>query len=90
MSNRSEVEKSEKTVSSTSNQKLRLILSIPPYKWNGPDANAFVSIIAGLVLFTIILVIYLVSRYKYTESLKKIRNLIPYKEGIQDDEFESI
>ena len=90
LSNRSEVEKSEKTVSSTSNQKLRLILSIPPYKWNGPDANAFVSIIAGLVLFTIILVIYLVSRYKYTESLKKIRNLIPYKEGIQDDEFESM
>ena len=82
LSNRSEVEKEEKTIGSTSNKKFRLLLSVSPYKWDGPDSTALVSIIAGLILFTIILVIYLISRYKYTESLKKIRNLIPYKEGI--------
>ena len=90
LANRSEVEKEEKTIGSTSNKKFRLLLSVSPYKWDGPDSTALVSIIAGLILFTIILVIYLISRYKYTESLKKIRNLIPYKEGIQDDEFESM
>lgn len=83
-------ESDEKVLSSTSNQKFRIKLLFNPYKWSGPNTSALTSIVSGFILFTVIVIIYLISRYKYTESLKKIRNLIPYKERIQDDEFESM
>ena len=90
VSNVTEEKSDEKVINSTSYQKLRLVLSFPPYKWKVPNGSALISIVSAIILFAVILIIYLVSRYKFTESLKKIRILIPYKEGIQDDEFESM
>lgn len=78
------------TLSSKENLKLRLMVSFSEYKWNGPSLSALIYLFCGFVLLLVIFTIFMISRYRYKESIKKIRNLIPGKEGIGDDEIESI
>lgn len=79
------------TLSEKENQKLRLKVFFPDYVWAGPNDFASISIAAGFVLFIVIIIIFIHNKKSYSESIRKIRNLIPIREEtIGNDEVESI
>ena len=75
---------------SSSLPKLNVKVLFAPFEWSGPGAFSTITLIAGTLLFLVILVLFVISRRKYNKSLTQIRELIPYKERIEDDEISSM
>lgn len=75
---------------SSESQKLRLMINQGSYHWKGPNSFALYSLIIGSLLFIVILVLYLLTKRKYTESIKNIRKIIPVREPIGNDEINSM
>ncbi len=80
----------EYEVESSNNSKLRIRFCFEPFRWEGSGWFARITLGAGTILFLVILSVFIVYRRKYNKSLTQIRNLIPSKESIGDDEIGSM
>lgn len=80
----------EYEVTFSSNSKLEAIFCFEPFRWKGSGWFPKVTLGAGTILFVVILIVFIVYRRKYNRSLTQIRNLIPSKESIEDDEIGSM